>query len=262
MNTSCIFVVEYSEFLKMDASLIQTIFRTRHILVLNTPLAEEPFNDSTLQRLASLDRPRYMQGEFNAHPSYEVTHDHADISRRKLGAIDGCLVGATLRDLLSEAKKPNNGRILNALDIPVGTEMRSMLPFECALIAIAMQGFADASTKNRHLASWQEAWQQSRGEAGLSKCFPPYDHLIWATAAMKQATSWLHIDTDGLCTAVDQVAGAKFWVVCRPRCDAPSGDRRGDMNSMHAFGKNWEPHLHNSEHFEHEAVILRPGTAL
>jgi hypothetical protein len=61
---SAIFVVEYREFVAMDPMVIQTIFRRRHILVLDVPTEEMAFDEYGLSTLGSLTKSRQIQGKF------------------------------------------------------------------------------------------------------------------------------------------------------------------------------------------------------
>jgi hypothetical protein len=79
---------------------------------------------------------------------------------------------------------------------------------------------------------------------------------------MKCATSWVHIDTAGFATAVDSVAGSKYWVLLKPRNHANPKDHTGDLSSMYAFGPNWDPSGAGTDAFEFEAVVLRAGSLL
>jgi hypothetical protein len=57
---------------------------------------------------------------------------------------------------------------------------------------------------------------------------------------------------------VDSVAGTKYWVVCRQRKGV---NLKGDLSSMHAFiGCDVQEAM--VERFEHEAVVIKPGTIL
>ena len=47
------------------------------------------------------------------------THQCIDISLRTADATDRCGRGGTLEQFWEESQKPNNGRILNVLDIPM-----------------------------------------------------------------------------------------------------------------------------------------------
>ena len=86
---------------------------------------------------------------------------------------------------------------------------------------------------------------------------PPADDLVWATAAMRNATSWIHIDAQGFATAIDNVTGTKYWVVCRQRY-GQSG-HAGDMSSMFWMGTTQVDEA-ATQCFEHEGVILQPGS--
>ena len=111
-----------------------------------------------------------------------------------------------------------------------------------------------------HLNSHRVAWQHMRGTPGYPRD-SPVDHLIWATTTMKNATSWTHIDANGLASSIDGVAGIKYWVLgcCRPEF-AGSG-LPGDMTSMFALSTT-QIDESAMEIFEPEAVIIKPGTVL
>jgi hypothetical protein len=78
---------------------------------------------------------------------------------------------------------------------------------------------------------------------------------------MQNATSFPHIDANGLATALDQVTGTKYWVLARQRRELAQAGNTGNMSSMHAFAGT-EIDEGASEVFEHEAVIIQPGTVL
>jgi hypothetical protein len=58
------------------------------------------------------------------------------------------------------------------------------------------------------------------------------------------------------------MVGAKYWVVARPRRDAPAGSLQGNMGTVKAFGETLKPTSANGEIFEYEGVLLTPGTVL
>jgi hypothetical protein len=124
------------------------------------------------------------------------------------------------------------------------------------------QGLAQAEliVINRHFNSHTVAWQQTRGDPGFPKDEPPCSHLIWLTTAMGNATSWIHIDANGLATIVDGVTGTKYWVVCRRRDTLPPHGP-GDGASIHAYHTT-EIDSASTEIFEHEAIVIKPGTLL
>jgi hypothetical protein len=60
---SCIFVVEYADFIEMTDRQLQSIFHRRHILVLNAPLRDEGFSLQTLSKYANIKRTMSIVGE-------------------------------------------------------------------------------------------------------------------------------------------------------------------------------------------------------
>jgi hypothetical protein len=112
-----------------------------------------------------------------------------------------------------------------------------------------------------YLNSHTFAWQQTRGLRGFPPDSPPSDHLFWATTAMKNATSWIHIDANGFGTVIDSVTGTKYWVVCRRRRDLTGPGTQGDLSSMFCFEGTQVDEAATSC-FEHEAVVIQPGSVL
>lgn len=108
----------------------------------------------------------------------------------------------------------------------------------------------------------EHAMQATRDLPGFPTMDPGTDHTIWGTAALKHATSWPHIDDEGFGTVVTNMVGAKYWVLARRRRDAPSTSHDGDMGSVHAFGSTIDTTSARADMYEHEAVLLTPGTVL
>jgi hypothetical protein len=106
------------------------------------------------------------------------------------------------------------------------------------------------------------AWQQTRRREGITGRTSPVDDFFWTTAAMKNATTKVHIDTRGYATCVDNMTGSKYWVVLARHRDLSSEDCRGQLSSMFAYGRQWDSAGAGTEAFQHEAVVLRPGTML
>jgi len=61
-NGSSIFVVDHETFNKMDPSVIQNIFRERHILVTRVPHEEQEFDEDSLLVFGDIDCPREITG--------------------------------------------------------------------------------------------------------------------------------------------------------------------------------------------------------
>ena len=132
---SCIFVVDWETFRSMSPAEIQTIFSRRHILVLGTPLQDEGFKLETLDKLVDVDCPITIQGKLQMVIFLQVrlTNDFqrtiTDVEHRTTSNAQGCHRNATIGELYAESQK-KNGRVLNALDIPLGFEQRGIVEYE------------------------------------------------------------------------------------------------------------------------------------
>ena len=104
--------------------------------------------------------------------------------------------------------------------------------------------------------------QETRGMPGFPALNPRTDDTTWGTAALRDAVSWPHIDDEGFGTVVTTVVGAKYWVVGRRCRDAPSSGWHGSMGTVKVFSDIVEPTMPNGELYEHEAMLLTPGTVL
>jgi hypothetical protein len=82
------------------------------------------------------------------------------------------------------------------------------------------------------LASDQYAWAQTSGSAGFCITQPPSSELGWGTVGTAGATSWLHIDTEGMGTSSQLLTGAKYWAVFYRDPGLPCGFEAGDMASI------------------------------
>jgi hypothetical protein len=100
--------------------------------------------------------------------------------------------------------------------------------------------------------------QESLGHPGVAPLDPLTNELIWATTALKHATTWHHIDDEGFGTVVTNKVGLKYWVLARQRRDATSP--QGDLRSVFGFDKG--PVDAGSDVYEHEGILLEPGTVL
>jgi hypothetical protein len=115
----------------------------------------------------------------------------------------------------------------------------------------------------RVLASHEPAMQATRGKPGFVRLQSFNDQIIWGTAALRHASSWSHIDDEGFGTVSTTHVGMKYWVVARPRRDAPQEERSvGHLGSITAFNDPWHPAKACTEKFDYEGVLLDPGTVL
>jgi hypothetical protein len=86
--------------------------------------------------------------------------------------------------------------------------------------------------------------------------------MIWGTTALKHATSWQHVDDEGFGTVVTNMVGCKYWVLGRRRRDAPMSEWDNQIRSGLPFGKNIRTVEACSDIWEHEGLLLTPGTVL
>lgn len=114
----------------------------------------------------------------------------------------------------------------------------------------------------RHLASNEQAWQETRDLMSMMKVSFPSDDMLWGTAATQDTTTWAHIDDHGLATIVQIKTGLKYWVVMCPKRNAGPPGSDGDMGSINGFANTWEPWSSSSNLWDHEGVLLEAGDTL
>lgn len=145
------------------------------------------------------------------------------------------LCTGTLDHVLACARK-EDGAIINALSFPLPLSSIHQTPF----------------------SSDVEAWRITEG---LPFCdedaqYPTAD-MRWGLAATAGARHWIHIDSDGLSTSVDQLCGRKLWILYTPD-DEYSADIFGDIDQFfNDFDVTNPP-----KYWSAEAVLLQPGTRL
>jgi hypothetical protein len=128
-------------------------------------------------------------------------------------------------DQLLEASISEGGKILNALEFPMGTAPVSPTPiFSTDLVA------------------WEMACRAIP---------PPIGDIRWGLAATAGARSWFHMDSNGFNTFVDVKCGNKAWMCIR--------DKSGDFKLTDAF-KDFE--LDDAGDYQIEVILLTPGTRL
>ena len=125
---SIIFVTNYSTFSDMPTNVVQDIFKTRHILVLDCPLPSEEFNTKTMRRITNVNTKREIQGKrsllmwFGLIQPLIITDQSLRTPEQSTYHRTG-----TLREFYDASQTP--GYVLNALDIPLGHEERYLPPF-------------------------------------------------------------------------------------------------------------------------------------
>jgi hypothetical protein len=96
---------------------------------------------------------------------------------------------------------------------------------------------------------------------GFTPLKPLFDDMVWGTAALKHATTWQHIYGEGLATAITNMVGLKYWVMARRRGAIPPLSTKGDLGAL-GFGNNIRPTSASGDIYEHEGVLLSPGSVL
>jgi hypothetical protein len=165
----------------------------------------------------------------------------------------------TLQDLLITDQQGKH-RILNILDLPMGGATIPMPPqYRCVM---PTPFCLPHSRLCRHLASNEQAWQETRDVEGLVPDAKfPSDDTLWATAATENATTWSHIDDHGMGTIIQVMAGYKYWVILHPKRN--QGSAVVDMGSINAFNdKVWSTDNICDAFWEYEGVLLGPGDTL
>ena len=128
-------------------------------------------------------------------------------------------------DQLLEASISEAGKILNALEFPMGTAPVSPTPiFLTDLVA----------------------WEM------VSRVIPPpIGDIQWGLAATAGARTWFHMDSNGFNTFIDVKCGYKAWMCIH--------DKSGDFELINAF-KDFD--LDDAGDYQIEVILLTPGTRL
>ena len=106
------------------------------------------------------------------------------------------------------------------------------------------------------LASHEVAWNETCRMAGFVPQQPLGDDLSWGLVATADTTSWVHVDDDGLGTAVVVKTGAKWWAVLKPCKGASPDDALGNLGSTKAYSADWSVQPTSGKNvFDAEAVL-------
>lgn len=197
-DSSCVFIVEDKEFRQMSAKTIQTIFRHRHILVLNVePNDNWTFGEESLSRLGPLDQERQMQGKaviyYSSNNSF-VNCTKTAAHRKTDDHSESMLMKGTFRDVLNAV---DHSIIINALDVPMGESLLVHVP--PGLSHLASEEYAKL-----HVSPLPISTMDFRND------------VIWATVSNLGAISGAHIDDDGLATTISVETGGKMWAIATP----------------------------------------------
>ncbi|KAH6888288.1 hypothetical protein BKA70DRAFT_1027610, partial [Coprinopsis sp. MPI-PUGE-AT-0042] len=114
---------------------------------------------------------------------------------------------------------------------------------------------------NFPFSSEHVAWLRTLGN---SFCFDTYptSHMRWSLVAFNGALHYLHIDSDGFGTWLEVKHGLKLWVIVCPKDGSASGPVPS-FTEIDGFLKFFgQGDLPNSDRWDVEAVVLKPGSRL
>lgn len=90
---------------------------------------------------------------------------------------------------------------------------------------------------------------------GRAVGFPVFS-CQWGITATQDAHHLWHIDCDGLATYIDTQAGAKWWVLARPK------EEHYAFSGVNTFSVDYRLNRANQEKWSLEAILLLPGSRL
>jgi len=147
-------------------------------------------------------------------------------------------VSGTLQDVMTSSES-KRGVILNALDLPLSSSNHS-----------SSKSFSSDKTAYH--------FTKSSNSFSLHDSYP-FEDVNWGLIGTKDTITFIHIDSDGLCTHVYILCGGKIWFFLRPK---PGFEQL--LSSRHMF-LNQAFRLDrvlDIAHYDLEAVALTPGDLL
>ena len=225
---SSISIMSAMDFECKTAGEIQELLRTKHLLI--SDCAKDTnfkFDQTGLDTLCMSMHPIEVQGTSLPRPPIHISYvTFVDQSVRvgEAGAGELWLTTAMTGQLLEAANTPD-GKILNALEFPMGLASFDPPPkYSTDLLSLRVAG---------------------RG------IVPPTSDIRWGTAATSGACTWFHLDSNGLGVSVNLKCRLKIWFFLK--------DDEGKLNVINCF-EDFE--LDEANGYQLEAVVLRPGTQM
>jgi hypothetical protein len=178
----------------------------------------------------------------SVHPLHQQlqAHDYSldcslTLQQRKNGETRH--VSTTLSEIHEEHLRGDEGKIMNALDIPLLSNVQQHPLFT-------------------HLESFRSTQSYP---LPTSQDYPVRD-VNWALVATKDAHHGWHIDSDGFCTFVTVQVGLKLWVIAVPKDSSlPFLQAFIDIKT---FLSHWVIDGPNRKHYRLEALVLCPGDTM
>ena len=152
-------------------------------------------------------------------------------------------------------------------DIARNEPTRIISALECPMIAVQDQDFPlnryalhfpdneqSMSYISSALSTDRAAWVGTLGSPGFGLELYPMLDMCWGIAQTKNASSWLHVDANGLGTALTGKCGAKAWFL---------GKFKDKYRTSYAgVFDAWVEHGSNTSWLDFEVVILDPSQTL
>lgn len=246
-DQSRIYVSSHSEFLNLHAKDIQTILRERLILVSGVPIDYNYGWDlDSMDRLHDVDKKTNVHGRAaipfvncfflkSCSVLSKVNHHHPEHRNHQ----------GTLRELHNLTKTLSNDECppLNAISLPA---YRRNLYIPPQFGSLATNEVAQSRLPQQYEALFE-----------VPDLKP---HMEWSLIGNRGAVSPLHVDSEGLCTAIVVLEGSKYWIVVT---------RFGEdenVCSVDSLGPAWNPFFINDgdkgDRYRFEGVHLQKGDML
>jgi hypothetical protein len=235
-QSSVFYLVDYKHFQKMTTTEIQRCYRTRHIVVTGIPQeAGFAFDRGQLERLGSWVMPRDIQGKFYGLRGSKLLRETDLTIPVENGYYQSRVRRGSFKDIWEHSQQ-QGGRILNCLDIP----------------------HPNGAPTDHRLASDMKAWTATLGHPLCSKKHEyPVHESRWALVGTAHTLHRWHTDAEGVGTSIEVKTGAKWWAVAKPK-----GGRADFVHLKHDKRWSYEPDDQNTELWDHEATVLKPGMML
>lgn len=233
-GSSMFHILDYDQYKRMSDQEMVNILKEKLVVVKNMEWEGMKFDEEGLSTLGSLQVPVSIQGKFSmvyvAQPlkiaDLSLSHPENDPSER--------LVHGTVLQMLESSRAGPDGKALNALSFPFETATEEGARFATCRVA------------------WKNTCRTITQRPGSTR-FPTSD-VHWGLAATEGATTFWHIDSDGLGTTIDVRTGEKLWIVGR---GSPEDFSALGLLLSNAFEIDTPP-----QSFDTEAILLTEKTRL
>ena len=138
--------------------------------------------------------------------------------------------------VMVECSKKTDGKILNALDIPLPFESRERTQFASDIYALI-------ATLNG--MGWKPGMSLHN------------EDFRWAIASLKGAFHGFHLDSDGLGTFIQAMFGSKWWILASPKPGSNADFAKINTFLAGNFNLDEAP-----DGWQLEAIVLAPGSKL